>query len=387
MALAILFVPFKIEVGATAGRAYSMGGDFHNGADVRSAADNFALCGYVSYWSNNVNMAYLNSAQRLDSDVVYFSAHGDQDCIYLPNDVRLGDQYAEITSTTAIINNFYPLSNAKLYIYDACLTASNRDGSGINLCTETRDSGVDTVIGWTEEIGVDDAYKWQKRFQNQLLLGYSVNQSANYANSFSDYDNNTTIKSFRIYGNIALVIKKSSKGSTAVLNESIISKDLSAYNISVNINELYPALSAIKEINPAFSSRNYKVTVVKTDDVIENYTIDYLLMEGDFVTSSGYSVIVEKGKAVRVQDNSVISSQLQYSSVKNAIEITNSIIDAAFSSAKLKAKAINDSNIVTKQSGEAYLDIENGKHYYRVFTVYKASTGGYGAFSYLYPLD
>ena len=219
------------------------------------------------------------------------------------------------------------------------------------------------------------------------MLGCTAIVAANYANSFSDYDYNASIKAFRIYGNATIQIKKTRNSLTAVSNESTVSKDLSTSNISVNTNELYPALSAIKEINPAFSSSNYKVTVVKTDDVAENYTIDYMLMDGDFVTSSGYSIIVENGKAIRVQDNSIISTKHQYSSAKNTTKITDSIINAAFSSAELHAKSINDGNVVTKQRGEAYLDIETGEHYYRVFTVYEASTGGFGAFSYLYPLD
>ncbi len=385
LSLSILFVASPIEVSATAGRAYSMGGEFHNGADIQSAANYFALCGYRSYWNDEVDMAYLNSATRLNSDVVYFSAHGDQDCIYLP-DVQLGDQYVGYSSTTAIINDFYPLSNARLYIYDACLTASNLDGSGINLCTETIASGVDTVIGWTVEIGVNDAYKWQKRFQNRLALGHTVQASANYANGFSDYNDNSTIKSWRIYGNSALVIKKSSKSSNDILSESIISTDLTSNNIIVNINDPNPGLAAIKTVDPSFSSNNYKVTVTKTDDNSENYTIDYTLMNGDFVTSSGYSIIVEKGKAIRVQDNTVSSSTL-YSSNQNGIKITDDVIRVALNEAKLQIESNNSGNKVTKQRGEAYYDIENGKHYYRVFTVYEADTGGFGALSYLYPLD
>lgn len=44
--IAISFSTF--EVSATAGVTYSMGGEFHNGDDIRSAANYFALCGYKS---------------------------------------------------------------------------------------------------------------------------------------------------------------------------------------------------------------------------------------------------------------------------------------------------------------------------------------------------
>ncbi|MDR1927380.1 MAG: hypothetical protein LBQ33_01910 [Oscillospiraceae bacterium] len=116
-----------INAHATAGYAYSIGGEFFNGDDVRSACDYFALCGYSSYYTCNPTYSYMNSSSRLNSDVVYFSAHGGQHAIefyHINPNTRVADTYdpSKPGMSTVLINNF-TLSNTKLYIYDACETA------------------------------------------------------------------------------------------------------------------------------------------------------------------------------------------------------------------------------------------------------------------------
>ena len=381
----IMVISFStFEVSATAGVTYSMGGAFHNGDDIRSAANYFALCGYKSYWNDEVDMAYLNSSIRLNSDIVYFSAHGEQDYIELP-DVYLADQYIQRDSTTAIINDFAPLSNAKLYIYDACFTASSEDGSNINLCSETLASGVDTVIGWTGGIDSDDAYEWQKRFQNRLALGHSVSSSANYANGFNDYYDNSTIKSWRIYGNGSLIVKKSTKSNMNLPIEERDYTELKYKNISVEIEQNEPAIQAIKEINPTFSSENYKIIKTKTSENDENYTIDYLMMNNGCVTSSGYSIIVENSVVVGIQDNSVVINENKKLSSYVPV-ITQKDIDDANEAARAKVMEINENYTVEELSGEAYYDVDTNKYFYKVFTVYKTPGGAFGAFSHFEPI-
>lgn len=381
----IMIISFStFEVSATAGVTYSMGGAFHNGDDIRSAANYFALCGYKSYWNDEVDMAYLNSSTRLNSDIVYFSAHGAQDYIELP-DVYLADQYIQRDSVTAIINDFAPLSNAKLFIYDACLTASTEDGSNINLCSETLASGVDTVIGWTAIIDSDDAYEWQKRFQNRLALGHSVSASATYANGFNDYNDNN-IKSWRIYGNGALIVKKSTRSSINIPVEKRDYTELKFKNISVDMTQKEPAIQAIKEINPTFTSENYKIIKTKTSENNENYTIDYLMTKNGYTTSLGYSIIVENGIVIGIQDNSIVTNENKKSSGYVPV-VTQNDIDDANKAAREKVMEINKNYTVEELSGEAYYDVDTNKYYYKVFTVYKTPGGAFGAFSHFQPVS
>ena len=195
LCLILLFSCFSCPVFASSpypyAGAYSIGGEFLNGADVISACDYWALCGYSSYYHDNPTFSYVNS-NKLNAYVLYFSAHGNQDAIYLLNNIRVSDGYITPNSTTVDIST-YTLDRPKLYVYDACLTASNGDGTGINLCSVTHAAGADCVIGWTTSIGVNDSFAWEQRFQNQLALGWTVQNAANYANGFS-YNDNTSIK-------------------------------------------------------------------------------------------------------------------------------------------------------------------------------------------------
>ncbi len=375
---------FAVNTFATAGRAYSMGGEFHKGKDVMTAASYFGQCGYVSYYNTELDFAYVNSSVRLNSDIVYFSAHGNQDAIFLPNNIRVSDRYGRITSKTAVISNFAKLSNSKLYIYDACLTASDSDKSGINLCSETYDSGAKCVIGWKTEIGIDDAYKWQKRFQNQLALGKTVVTAANYANGFSDYGSNT-IKSWKIYGNKKIIIKKSSSKASALdYNETVKYRDLSTSNIAMNASS---AVDTIKNYNSAFNPADYKKEITYTSDTGKDYVIDYSLIHNGFVTNSGYAIIVEDDTAIGLQDNyaSIKSDQLNNSIL--ATNLPEAIFDSAKQMAVEQAKEYGDNITIKSQKCEPYFDIATGVYSCHVFTIYELESGGIGAINTYYPLN
>lgn len=380
----ICFVmPFLTKAEAVARQAISIGGEFHNGDDVRSACDFFALCGYNSYYTCNPAYSYVNSSGRLNSGVVYFSAHGSQDGIYLLNDIEVVDQYHTKGSKTVVINDF-TLSDAKLYIYDACLTASNEDDSGVNLCTETYLKGANCVIGWTQSIYDSDAFEWQKRFQNQLALGWTVLNAANYANRFTYYEN-SSIKSWRIYGNSSEVVKRSSSTALSMLENSIYNigyTDLSTQNVRNSEVESY-----LKSIDMTFDSKDYQIERTLTNESGTSYVVDYVYKNGDFKTSCGYTFIVENNKVIGVQNNmnSTFDDVFSISSSQTPI-IEESDITAAYNLANIKVSNRNDGSIVTNQTGEPYYDVESGKYYYLVKTVYKTGNGYYGAFITLYEI-
>lgn len=367
---------------APAGGAYSIGGEFHNGADVRSACDYFALCGYTSYYHDNPTYSYVNS-NRLNAYVLYFSAHGNQDAIYLPNDVIVSDGYITETSKTVNIQD-YTLNRPKLYIYDACLTASNEDGSGINLCTETRDAGADCVIGWKKSIGSGDAFAWQKRFQNQLALGATVQNAANYADGFS-YNDNTSIKSWRIYGNKNIVVKVSKSATIAdgyVENEAFRYVDCTADNYTTTktkaSKDIFDGIIAEKFSN--FSRSNYKVTYTYTNDEETDYVVDYTYMIGDYSTKIGYSIIVNDNKVIGIQENNMTTAKENASLVKSIPVVSEACKNKAYSEAAREVSQRNDNSVIVEQNGEPFFNAETSTFCYRLKTVYQTESGGYGAF-------
>ncbi|MEG1651526.1 MAG: hypothetical protein RR287_06910 [Oscillospiraceae bacterium] len=373
----VMFVnPVSAASLTATGGAYSMGGEFHNGDDVIHAADMWAMCGYRSFYNIDPTYDYLNS-DRLNSYVLYFSAHGNQDAIFLPNSLRLTDGYVSQTSTTVEISDFN-LTRSKLYVYDACLTASNGDGSGINLCTETIAAGADCVIGWTMSIGVGDAFEWQKRFQNQLASGYSVINAANYANRFS-YNDNTSIKSWIIYGNQNIVIKLPSTSSAAKLLNEPEHTYLDYSNKKMTINSYNKTFfdSLVKSEYSAFTSDNYRTSYTYTNEAKTSYVVDYTYMNGEYSTNSGYTIIVQENKVIGMQTNnaSVVDSK-----IAAAPEISKTAKDTAYATAAADVSNRNDGSSIVEQRGEAFYDVETGTYYYRVMTIYITAAGGYGAF-------
>lgn len=352
--------------------AYSIGGEFYNGADVIDAADTWKKCGYISNYDINPSVSTLN-INVLDSSVVYFSSHGTQHSLELFNNIILSDRTIAASANTIGINNF-ELQNAKLYIYDACLTASNTDGTGINLCTETIASGVDCVIGWKELIGITDARNWQRRFQSRLLAGDSVIDAANYANTFS-YIENETIKAWTIYGNQNLIVNE----ETAIQNVSTISIANDSKMLISNIefseyndNKLKAILSNTFD---TYSDNNSICTVTYTNEERTDYVIDYTYTYNGFPTNSGYSIVVQDGYITYMRDNTVTTNVYNRSV---APEITSEIVENAKYQAILEVSSINSNYTVTKQIGSKYYDIEAGIYYYKVKTVYITPENAYG---------
>ena len=386
----VLMASAVISAGAVAGRAYSIGGEFHNGDDVRSACDYFGLCGYSSWYSTNPTYSYLNSSYVLNSDILYFSAHGSQDGIYLPNNLSLHDGYGASGNAVDIRN--FSLSNTKLVIYDACLTASNGDGSGINLCTTTRDRGANAVLGWRVTIGANSAFEWQKRFQNRLALGHTVTNAVAYADQFSYADND--IKNHTLYGNGSQVIKKSKAAAPASLQEEVPEQRQIAIS---PLQATYTTLSydllaeAMAEKIPGFDVSDYRVECTPTSENGKDFVIDYTKKTGAFITDSGYTVIFQNGRADRVYDNTVSAPlSLRFAARSGSLppQVTGQARQSAFAQAAQVVADRRDGSAVKEQSGEPYYEIETGRYYYRVFTEYYAGgTEAIGAFETLYALQ
>lgn len=367
---------------AASGLAYSMGGEFHNGADVRKACDFFALCGYKSYYTCNPTYSYISDANRLNSSILYFSAHGDQDAIYLPNNLSITDGYSGAGQKVDIRS--YSLSNTQLVIYDACLTASNSDGTGINLCSTTLARGAKAVLGWTNVIGIDDAYKWQQRFQNYLALGNTINASIAQADKYNDYGNNSAIKSHRLYGNGSLVIKKA-KSAVPLMEPAPTTFDINSISLSYNNLDLQALENAIKTINPNFNIKDYSVEKTSTSFENKDFVIDLYLKVNGVNSNSGYTILVTDNVATDVVDNTV-QSMCKHQTVEIP-EITDEIIANAYQAAAQQVIDRNDGSTIQSQTGSLFYDCNTGEYYYKVLTAYHyGTTNAVGAYNFIYNL-
>lgn len=381
--LIILMITSSLVALATSGLAYSIGGEFHNGADVRKACDYWALCGYKSYYTCEPTYSYVSNANYLNSSIVYFSAHGNQDAIFLLNNIAVSDGYG---GWGQIVNiNNYTLSNTKLVVYDACSTASNSDGTGINLCSTTLNRGADAVLGWTDTIGVDDAFKWQKRFQNHLALGYTINASIKQADRYNDYNNNVNIKSHRLYGNGAVPIKRSRSiiNGTDVRPRSLEFKNIELFYNNIDFKALE---NEIKKCNATFSIDDYNITITSTSSTNKNFVIDLQMIFNGAITNSGYTIIVENNVVTDIVDNTITILK-KGKSITQPI-VTDSIVKKAYKEAENEVYKRKDGSTIKSQEGKLFFDCNKGKFFYNVYTVYNyMNTDGLGAFTYSYEIS
>ncbi len=375
---------------AYAGYAYSMGGEFHSGNDVTSAANYWSLCGYTSYYTTNPTYSYVSSANRLNSDVLYFSAHGSRTGITFENGVRLTTGSNNGSSVVGLSS--YTLSNTRLVVYDSCEGASGTT----NICTVTRNRGADAVIGWQESILASDAFKWQKRFQDYCARGYKVHLAMDYADSFSDYDDNSTIKSHLIYGNWTQVIKRTSASSANILSSENVVSDNQETNRAFDINKIecdYDSINysvienTIKKHSNNFIKSKYEIFVTPTNPEKTSYVVDYLEKSGDFITSNGYTLIFKDNVAYTIYDNTTDNEEIATIQEIKAPSIEELDKKEALAQAKEKVLEIDDKNIIINQEIKPYYDTNNGKYYLKIFSeYYYKGTTDKGANSYLYLL-
>ncbi|MBQ8165074.1 MAG: RICIN domain-containing protein [Clostridia bacterium] len=359
--------------------AYSIGGEINDGDNAIEAADNWRLCGYTSYYDITPTVEDL-CQDFLNSEIVYFSSHGEQHGLDLPNNVALSDGKHLNNPNYAFIDE-YSLPNAKLFVYAACSTASLEDGSGYNLCTKTIDAGVDCVVGWPVDIYVDDQTDWFKHFQSALIAGGSVKDARDYANGFKYYDNES-IKSCIIFGNQNLVVNKDLSidaiSAYENINEPLIYTNIACESYEEN------AIKAILDSNfDTFSNDEAIVTVTPTNIAKTSCVIDYIYLHNGFNTKSGYSLIVEDGMIVAIRDNTI---KAEICESMNIPEVTQEIISKAKKQAVSEVCAIDENYRIVEQQGEKYFDVETAKYYYKVMTAYETPNNAHGGITTMYEL-
>lgn len=389
--VAALLSATAISANAYSGYAYSFGGDYSTSQSVTNTAITWNSCGYTSYYTTTPTYSYLNSSNVLNSDILYFDAYGSQNLIKLKTGLYLTNGTSNGSDEVGIAS--YTLSNTRLVIYNCGYTAS---GSS-NLCTTTRSRGADAVIGWKGGIISSDAVTWQERFQSYCKKGYRVNLAMDYADSFSDYSNNSAIKNHLIYGNWEQVILKTSTSSASELSESTICSELeTSPDRVINIDEIectfddidYDAINAaIKAEFSDFDASEYETAVTSTSLDDSSFVIDYTLKVGDYSTNSGYTIIFRDDKASTLYNNTIQSNSVVMS-VDNDIPDVEAYEVAAIEQAQSDINEICEGSTIVNQNITPYYDINTDTYYCKVITEYDhMNSGCYDTIQTLYPVS
>lgn len=350
--------------------AYSIGTDYGGlfGVDTSGDAENastvFALAGYKSYYSIKPTVTYMRGqnpagGRRIGSDVLFYSGHGNNQCVsfnykgnggeyatgvYYLNDFdsSTGYKYVGIGSTD--------MSGNKLSVFGACNTANGSD----NIAKRAYDKGSKSTIGWTVTVDASSHSKWLQRFSNELANGKTVQNAAQYANGFTYTD--SSVKSYKIYGNSALVVKKSATSQddsrAIVLNQTI--------NVDLQNNQLQELDDYLRnELD--LDVDNMKVEVTKLDG--SDGVVDYKIMVNECETTMGYVAIINDGIVTDFYNNTIENAVV----TNAAYDITESDKEVAYQQALSEIDAYDT---IVSQTGKKMYDAETGEFYFNVFTTY-----------------
>ena len=379
-----LELSLSVNVNATSGYAYSMGGLSTSVQQIINTANSWALCGYSSYYNTDITYSYLSSSSVLNSDILYFSGPGGQNMVQLENNLYIVSGYGNTTSQVGLSG--YTLSNTKLVVFNSGYTASGTS----NICTKARNRGADAAIGWESTLTSDDSTLWQSRFQSYLVSGHKVNISMDYADSFSDYDSNTNTKNHLVYGNwtqyISLYVnvlpnddvqeEQSTRGDERVVP---IQEITCSYD-DVTIEDLENAISAY---DSDFDAADYELSVASTSEDDTSFVVDVTKKISNFSTSSGYTFIFHDNKAGVMYDNTINSDDTELRDSTISEKADRSVNEAYLTAAADK----EDGYYITSQTAEKYCNLETGRFYNKVLTECKEINGEcYYSYSTLVPI-
>ena len=372
------------DVSATSGYAYSMGGLSTSVQQIIDTANNWALCGYSSYYNTDITYYYLSLSSVLNSDILYFSGPGGQNSVKLEDGLYITSGYNNGTSEVGICT--YTLSYNKLAVFNAGYTASGTS----NICTAARSKGADAAIGWKGTLYTADSTLWQSRFQSYLVSGHQVHISMDYADSFSDYYNNLNTKNHLVYGNWTQYISlyaSSSSGDTQTEQQQrgddrvVPIQEITCSYDDVTIEDLENAIAAHSS---DFDAGEYELSVASTSEDNTSFVVDVTKKIGDFSTSSGYTFIFHDNKTNVMYDNTINDEGVKLRDNTLSAKADRSVDEAYRTAAAEK----EDGYYIISQTAEKYCDLETGRFYNKILTECKEIDGEcYYSYSKLIPLD
>ena len=329
---------------------------------------------FSGYAADNVN-------KLLESDIVVLTGHGTTLSIQVAPTVYLRRGHG---TSNYVGTNDIQWSKCSLVMLVGCYTAAEHSNPQIDNITHNimdKSNGMTNVFGWRDEILVGDVISWMKRFNSKLANGSSLLTALSYANSFSDYIDNSTIKNVAYYvGNSThLRNNKNNKNINNITSENLNVITINPHKTvkftkeEKNINNVIQLIE--EELNKTINIQEYEINVFNINEEYNHYNIDFEYKIGEYYTNLGYTVIVEYGKVTEIIDN--MSEEINI----NAKKINESKIDLdrIKEIAKLQCltnmqensvNSIKESDI-KKQRVKMYLDTKTGEKTLKIFTTYE----------------
>ena len=262
------------------------------------------------------------STKRMESDILFFSGHGNQAAMYFYNENSSDTSYefqinAGISSGSNVGIGSYNMKNVKLAVFAGCETAKGTN----NLTQYANTQGATSTLGWVPIIDVDSSSQWLKKFWQKSTSLVPLNNALSYADSFTYEDSG--VKNYKKYG---VWTKTLGSGTLSINNINSLKsiKDIrdNKVNISIlgmNESEILKTIESwiITNIDDKFSIKNYEIDkTTRFDKTI--YDIK-LLINNEIKTSVGYTVFVVNDKITNIFDN------IEESDIEKSLSLINNV--------------------------------------------------------------
>ena len=378
-------------VSAASGHAFCAGYKANNDIDTTSAVVNaynaYKSLGYTSHYVISPSYGTLSSGKfsdgtkYLESKVVLLDGHGNQTGTML----QLSSGGASVVVGNS--NNGYyvgtndiNLKKVNLVTLAGCNTSATDNSLAVNMY----EKGARNTIGWRQSVQTASLTEFLKNYNKKLATGASIWDALVYAGSFSY--NDTRVKDVGFFGSASNSIKSVNNLSTMTVNEEVnnsnttyVSSNITFKNNEQGINIL---MDFISSKNPSFKKEDYDIKINELNKEQELYIIDVVKKFDNFYTNLGYVITIRGGKVETITDNNKsVFQKSSATSIKNSITVEELDIYKKEAIVNLMKKLENNTTgnkkidnkdlKVNEQICQLYFDVDNNKHYYKVFTTYE----------------
>ena len=337
-----------------------------------------------------------DGTDRLGSSVVFLDGHGAPTHIkfYFNNN----DDEPIVCGVSTNVRNvehdseefeFVRLSRkeieSRLMVFAACATADEPESSSKkNLPEYAADNGAECAIGWVEDVETGALTGWNEEFFERLLDGYTVYESALYADKKYPGDE---VTSWEIYGNEDCIIWPGN--GTPISRSAAMPVNIDAEEVSENYTGIRASKNDLSQINK-YIVENYAVdlddyeivTKERDNDILQVYYERYV---NGFDAREGFYAIVRDGDVIYFSENENTDNDFGYLE-KYTVPVSDEDIEKAKEEA---AGEILAGYEITEQ--EISKEVVNGRYSLVVKTEYTIDPGTdnevYGCKEYIYWID
>lgn len=252
---------------------------------------------------------------------------------------------------------------------------ASQDSIAYKVCNE----GAQMVVGWYSDFSTKSGPSWLNNYHDSLSKGATVSEAIDYA-SGKIYLYNDVKNTHLIYYD-AISALSNEEISQITNNTNASKKEPSEINVlslaESNVLDVSNVETVLKKYDSNFDENNYEkivsegmyITEVTSGETRKGDSyVDYILKKGDFLTNSGYSVVLNENNKIKAIKDNTIKSEKAKSEEKTAIS-NNSELNFKVSQEEKdyylnKAKKEADMNDkIESEEIKFYYDLENDKKY------------------------